>query len=274
MKTVKLLATLAILAGGAANAVTVNFDTATGTTAINTPNPPGGFVNPAVAGNPYYSLQFTQSGSSVTATSYFWQTGTNPANTWQVGSVNFSTTQGTTNNLTNTLNSGKGIGATGPQNTTRTTDYVGREFVVLDFGATAQLDTLSLWLVDVTTPKYFTYAWLSSPPTTGISPAIPNPVATAGVLQSPFQYWDTSVPGYNDPTPDAFLSGYGTYNFNFSSHGSGRYLMVGTSDMENLGSVFRIQSVTYTNVPDGASTLALLGVAIGALGFATRRRQL
>jgi hypothetical protein len=64
----------------------------------------------------------------------------------------------------------------------------------------------------------------------------------------------------------------------FSSFGpipsSGRYLLLGATN-HNAGpeSTFYVRTITYTTVPDGASTLALMGAAIATLGLAARRRK-
>lgn len=269
MKTVKILVALALMAGGTANAVTVSLGTATGTSAVNLV-PPGGAVGSAVAGTAYSTLTFTQSSSSVTASSYFWQQGTAPANTWQRGAVNFATSSSG-----NANHAGIGVGATGPQNTNRIVDSGGSEFILLDFGSTVRLDSMTMFINSITTPYYFSYAWLNSAPVNNDTTPDPRASGVTLALTTPFYYWDTSAPAsYPDPTPGAY-SGAGNYTFNFSTYGSGRYLMLGSSDMSatNLETNFRVNSVTFTSVPEGSQTLVLLGAAVGALGLASRRRR-
>jgi len=274
MKTVKLLATLAILAGGAANAVTVSLNTDAGTTATSLPPPTA--VNPASSGVDYSTLTFTNSGTSLTASSYFWSGNPNP-NTWQKGSVIYFTS---TNPETDLTANGTGLAATGPQNSNTTVDSGGKEFVLLDFGKVVTLDTVDLYVQTVKAPgkTWFSYAWLNSAPTAGSS--TPSPVTSGSptfALTLPFLYWDTNLSSYaNATSPGTTFGAAGTYTFDFSTFGSGRYLMLGSSDITAgapLRSQFLVQSVTWTSVPDGASTLALLGAAIGALGLATRRRR-
>jgi len=115
-------------------------------------------------------------------------------------------------------------------------------------------------LSNVSSPsQYFTYAWVNSPPTPGTT--LPSVPLTA-VSQT--------------PTPGAYTTA-GSYTFDFSTgYGSGRYLLLGSTDHDPNSpteSNFRVQSVTYTSVPDGASTLALMGAAIATLGLASRRRR-
>jgi len=232
MKSLKLLVTLAVLAGGTANATTVSFTTA----------------DSGTSGTAYNSLSFGS--GAVTATGYFWDDSGAPSNpsVWATTTVRY-------------LNTGAGAGV-GVTNTTNNSQVQGslQEYLLLDFGGgTTTVSTITLYLSSVdSNSQYFTYAWVNTPPVNGAqNPAVP----LTAVSQT--------------PTPGAYTSA-GAYTFDFSTgFGSGRYLLLGSTDHAGspTESNFRVQSVTFTSVPDGASTLALMGAAIATLGLASRRRR-
>jgi hypothetical protein len=252
MKTVKLLATLAILAGAAANAVTVSF-TGGATSATNTV-PPGGAVGSPTADTPYGSLTFTNGGSTVIATAFYFNEGVTP-NKWMDTAIRFLTASPT-----------NGIGVT-QLNTNQYVQGAQQEYVLLDFGGgTTSVSTLQLYLsAGAQSTQYFTYAWLNAgqaPTNNSTSPAVPLTAYGTGNV--------------NASAPSPSYSGAGSYSFNMALTGSGRYLLLGATNHGGLSAVesnFLVQSVTYTQVADGASTLALLGAAVGALGFASSRRR-
>ena len=237
MKSANLLVALAVLAGGTAHATTVSFATA----------------DSGTSGTSYSSLSFGS--GAVTATGYFWNDGNNPPTTsvWATTTVCY---------LSNSpANAAYGVGVT---NTTVNSMVQGalQEYILLDFGGgTTTVDSITLYLNSVdNNNNYFTYAWVNTPPVAGgTSPSVP----LTAVSQT--------------PTPNAF-SAAGSYTFNFSTgYGSGRYLLLGATDHDAINgpieSSFRVQSVTFSTVPDGASTLALMGAAIATLSLASRRRR-
>jgi MYXO-CTERM domain-containing protein len=239
MKSVTLLVALAVLAGGTAHATTVSFASA----------------DSGVSGSAYNSLSF--GGGAVTATGFFWDDSGAPINpsVWATTTVRF---------LTNTPpDPAHGVGVT---NTTSNSLVQGsmQEYILLDFGAgVTTISTIQLYLSNVdNNNQYFTYAWVSAPPVAGAtSPAVP----LTAVSQTP------------TPAPSNPLAP-GSYTFNFSTgFGSGRYLLLGSTNHAGTPteSNFRVQNVTYStsSVPDGASTLALMGAAVAVLGLAARRRR-
>lgn len=158
---------------------------------------------------------------------------------------------------------GFGVGVVAQGGINNSVEGTYREFVAIDFAATAtgsvSLDSLVL--------NYPTYA----PPT--VQPGTPY-----------FKYaWVNSLPLDTAATPDGdtFTSNWNTAAtnisgtaFTFSNLGTGRYLMLGAvNGTLNSTNYFQVQSLTYTSVPDGASTLALMGAALATLGFAARRRK-
>jgi hypothetical protein len=248
MKTAKILATFALLAGVTAHAVTVSFESGA-TSAVNQV-PPGGSTNSPAPNTAYASLTFNNGGGTVVATGFYWNSGAGtPA--WTSTAVRFLSTGptpygvGVTENGTNPLVEGSL-----------------QEYILLDFGGgTTSVSALKMYLAAGTpTSQFFTYAWLGS----GAQP-------TDGSLtpSTPLTAWSTQ------PTPT--FSAAGSYTFDMSTSGSGRYLLLGATDHGGFSateSKFLVQSVTYTSVADGASTIALLGAAIGALGLVGRRRRL
>jgi hypothetical protein len=206
----------------------------------------------------YNSLSF--GGGAVTATGYFWdQSGAPPvpAN-WATAAVRFSSAGDYANGF------GTGVGVTNTTTNSQVQSAL-QEFILLDFGGgTTTVSSLTLYIETTSSAsKYFTYAWLPSAPTAGSG----TPDPTGG---SPFYTWDT---GASYPSPSPAFSSAGDYTFNFSAYGSGRYLLLGSTDLATFGSDFRVNSVTFTKVPEAASTLALLGAAVGSLGLWARRRR-
>jgi hypothetical protein len=264
MKTVKLLATLAILAGGAANAVTVDFTT--GATSATNQIPPGGSVPSPVADTPYRTLTFNSGGYTITASAFYYNAGT--TNRWLETATRFYTT-GTPEGVSNEA----GLGVT-QLDTDGTVTGAQNEYLLLDFGAgaTATVSSLVMWLDSVqgsTTAQYFTYSWLGS----GSEPT--NNSATPTV---PLTAYGTANPAYVLPSPGAFTTA-GIYTFDMSSTGSGRFLLLGSTNHSSISAnrlrtEFLVQNMTFTaQVPDGAATLALLGGAFGVMGLASRRRR-
>jgi hypothetical protein len=197
------------------------------------------------SGTAYNSLSF--GGGDITATGFFWDDAAAPS-VWAATTVRYLAT-----------GAAAGVGVT---NTTANSLVQGslQEYLLLDFGGgTTTVSTITLYLSNVdSNSQYFTYAWVNTPPVNGAQlPAVP----LTAVSQT--------------PTPGAYTSA-GSYTFNFSTgFGSGRYLLLGSTDHAGTPteSNFRVQSVTFTSVPDGASTLALMGAAIATLGLASRRRR-
>jgi hypothetical protein len=126
------------------------------------------------------------------------------------------------------------------------------EHLLLDFGSTltgaVQISSIELYFPNTPASPFFTYQWLS---------AVPS----------------GTTPTY--PLAQSVSSGISTGLNNFTGiSGSGRYLFLGGVPLSNsTANYFSVKSVTYTSVPDGASTLALMGAAVATLGFAARRRR-
>ena len=158
-----------------------------------------------------------------------------------------------------------GLGTVGISGLDTSLEGTWHEFLLLDFGATAtgsvQINSLVLNYPSnngtTITPQspYFKYAWVSGVPTPG------NP--SAGGITS----WTTAGTNATPLTSDLYT---------FSSlPGRGRYLLIGAVNGSlSTSNYFQLNSLTYTSVPDGASTLALMGAALATLGFAARRRKL
>ena len=132
-----------------------------------------------------------------------------------------------------------------------------REYIVLDFSGTAT-GSVAVTAVELNFPvtpqnPYFVYQWVSAVPTTGAtSPSVPGSFVSV-------------------TTPLNVTSGLTSFT---SIAGSGTYLMLGAINGSfSTTNYFSVKSVSYTSVPDGASTLALMGAAIATLGFAARRRR-
>jgi hypothetical protein len=157
-----------------------------------------------------------------------------------------------------------GVGVASQAGLNQAVEGTYREFIAIDFAATAtgnvSLNSLVLnyptYIQGTTQPglPYFKYAWVSTLMT------------------------DTA----STPDGDTFTSGWNTAATNitgtahtFTNLGTGRYLVLGAvNGTLNSTNYFQVQSLTYTSVPDGASTLALMGAALATLGFAARRRKL
>jgi hypothetical protein len=152
-----------------------------------------------------------------------------------------------------TLDSSLGAGVQSTFGDPNRTEGTWGEYIVLDFGATAtgtvKIDSLVLNFPNTPGTPNFRYQWISALP----SGALP----TLGL---------TDVNSGSGSTP-----GDVTYS---SFTGSGRYFMIGAvNGTLSSSNMFSVKTVNYTSVPDGASTLALMGAAVATLGFAARRRR-
>lgn len=193
------------------------------------------------------------SNGGVSLTGYIWD---DPNTTW----------------ITRTVASdGTGVGVVGFAGLTTSTEGTWVEFILLDFGGTAtgnvKVDSLVLNYPTnnpgTSTPQnpYFKYAWVSGVPSGPTPNAGDDPYTTnIGV------FTNYVTLGTNGGTDDLFT---------FSSvPGTGRYLLLGAINGSlNSTNYFQVNSVSYTSVPEGASTLALMGAALATLGFTTRRRK-
>jgi hypothetical protein len=152
----------------------------------------------------------------------------------------------TQTSLVRTNSLGVGVDTVGPDS-----PYVTQftEWLFFDFGATAtgnvKIDSITINYSPSAPPSgvHFNYGWTSALPTSGLSP---------------------------DPTTEftySISTGASPYT---SIIGSGRYFAIGAVDG---GMDFQVASLTYTSVPDGAHTLALMGAALATLGLAARRRK-
>ncbi len=224
MKFVKLLVTLAALAGVTVNAATVALTPAdSGTSGVS-----------------YNSLSFGT--GAITATGYQWDDSSTPPNpaTWAATTVRYDA-------------NGVGVAAI-PSNAQ--VNGSTQEYILFDFGAgTTTVSSMSLYYNTTPTSNlYFTYSWLNTTVVAGSS--------TPGVPLTTY----TTAPS---------SSSSANLTFNMASSGSGRYLLLGATDHAGSPTTvnYQVNSFTYTTVPDGASTLALMGAAIATLGFASRRRR-
>lgn len=199
-----------------------------------------GNVDSGSSGTSYNSLSF--GGNKITTTGYFWNQSSTP-DAWASSTVAIDS---------------NGVGVTNTSSSVPVQSAL-NEFIVLDFGhGTTTISSLGLYFAQApsSTSQWFTYSWQNSAPVAGQT--TPNP--------STFTSFSQGSPSFTSA---------GVYTFNMSSAGSGRYLILGATDFPsqtNTGD-FRVNTVTYTTVPDGASTLALMGAAIATLGFASRRRR-
>jgi hypothetical protein len=222
MKKILTLGLLAALGGVSLRAATVTYSS---------------LITPGQA-------SITQSG--IVATGYYYESVSPYA--WLSGTV--------------TMNANFGIGVRSGASTTNPVQGSLREYVMFDFGTgTTTVSSISLYLSELSgsPTTYFTYAWVSGPPTGSGLSSNPMPPLTAF----------TTAP----------LSGTGL-TASISTFGpipnAGRYLLIGASDHHPTNpdlSSFAVRSITYTTVPDGASTVALMGAAITTLGLAARRRK-
>ena len=123
------------------------------------------------------------------------------------------------------------------------------EYVVFNFSNTltgnVAVSSIVMNFTGSATSPYFRYAWSATAPTTQISD------------NSFTQVTSTSTNSTSNPYTFSALAG------------SGRYLVINPISPNSL----QVSSITYASVPDGASTLALMGAALATLGFAGRRRK-
>ncbi len=219
MKQVKILLTLAALAGVSVNATTVSF---TGTN-------PGAAT---VTGNDTHTV----------ARGYVYNSAAvSPSPNWtqvQVGQDS----------------GGVGVESGNGGNSAYEVEGTWKEYVTFDFSGTltgqVRVDSIVLNFPNTPTgPTYFTYEWISALPS-GSSP---------------------SVPGTFTSVTSGIATGSNTYS---SIAGQGRYLILGAvNGSQSTTNMFSVTSINYTSVPDGASTLALMGAAFATLGFVARRRR-
>jgi hypothetical protein len=189
---------------------------------------------------------FTPTASGVTATGYFYNSG---GSTWV---------------STNVLSDSLGTGVAGVAGLNNVVEGTWQEYILLDFGGTltgnVQVNTLVLnyptndpQANPVIAPQapYFKYTWLSAAPSGGTpSTSALTDWNTAGSNTSNDLYSFSNIPL------------------------SGRYLLLGAVNGSlSTSNYFQVNSITYTSVPDGASTVALMGAALATLGFAVRRRK-
>jgi hypothetical protein len=134
-----------------------------------------------------------------------------------------------------------------------------KEYVVFDFAATVtgQVKVDSILLNFPNTPQgptYFTYQWITTLPS-GSSPSVPGTFAS---------YQNGGAGG---------VTGTGAMTLSDIT-GQGKYLILGAINGSfSTSNMFSVQTINYTSVPDGASTLALMGAAVATLGLAARRRK-
>jgi hypothetical protein len=187
----------------------------------------------------------TSSPAGVSISGYYWN---GAGNVWS-----------TTNVSQNSL--GVGVHGINSPNGTLIVEGSWQEYVLLDFGGTSTgvvtIDSLVLNFpnnaTQAPTSPYFKYAWVTTPPS-GINPDI------------------TTLPTYASPSSASNTSA-NLWTFGGVT-GTGRYLLLGGINTNVTTShYFQVNAVSYTSVPDGASTLALMGAAVATLGLAARRRK-
>jgi hypothetical protein len=243
MKKIIQLGLLAALAGGSAMATTVSFVASGSAPYPNVASVTGGSgtFSPTTS---FDSITFTNGGGTITAKGFIWDDTRNDFPTYDA--YNFASVRA----------NGTGLGvATVPTN--NRVDGLSWEYVLLDFGSTVKATEIVLTYYSAPDPNLnFTYTWLSNPVNVGDqTPAVPlNLYTTAATSTSGAVY---------------------TFDISALQAGSDRYLLLGATNHGNPETATRysITSVTYTSVPDGASTLALMGAALATLGFAARRRK-
>jgi hypothetical protein len=241
MKNIIKLGMLAALANVSVHAVNVDF---------------AGATTPVT--NPDSSMTV----SSIVVSGYVWtnRASTSPLSNWTPQDV-FHT-------------NGTGIGVyDGLAASDAYVDGTQREHLLIDFGATAtsnvQVQTLTLYYANTPIAPYFRYAWLSSAPNTGSRTLLSAGPPASYANSTPHYINDTA--GFSTPVPS--ISG-NLYTFGTPISGQGRYLLIGAVNGSlSTSNYFALNSLTYTSVPDGASTLALMGAALATLGFAGRRRK-
>lgn len=147
---------------------------------------------------------------------------------------------------------GVGVASFGSQSSTLV-EGTFAEHLLLDFSGTAtgsvQIDSIGLYFPNTPASPFFTYQWLSAAPSGVGNPAYPlaNTVSTG------------------------IVSGANTFT---GITGSGKYLFLGGIPVSSsTANYFAVTNVSYTSVPDGASTLALMGAAVATLGLVARRRR-
>lgn len=218
MKHVKMLLTLAALAGVSVNATTVSF---TGSSTANT-----------ITGND----------SATIARGYVYNSAAvSPSPNWTQVQVGQDA-------------GGVGVESGNGGNSAYEVEGTWKEYITFDFSGTlsgqVRVDSIVLNFPNTPTgPTYFTYEWISALPS-GSSP---------------------SVPGTFTSVTSGIATGSNTYS---SIAGQGRYLILGAvNGSQSTTNMFSVTSINYTSVPDGASTLALMGAAFATLGFVARRRR-
>ena len=121
----------------------------------------------------------------------------------------------------------------------RVEDLANNEFLVIDFGANYL--NKSAFQVDFDGSGSFTY------------------------------YWSSTLPAGSTPTLGLAESNTTPVNNSLQSlTGGDRYLILGAVPNAYLA----LNQVSYSQVPDGGETLALMGAALATLGLAVRRRKL
>lgn len=218
MKQVKILLTLAALAGVSVNATTVSF---TGTNAG--------------------AATVTGDDTVTVATAYVYNS-VAVSNKWSQVLVGQDA-------------DGVGVESGNVGGSAFEVEGVWKEYIAFDFSGTATgtvaVSSIVLNFPNTPTSPFFTYQWISALPS-GNTPSVPGT--------------------FNTVTSGISGTGAQTYT---GIAGSGTYLILGAINGSlNTSNMFSVTSITYTSVPDGASTLALMGAAVATLGLAARRRRL
>lgn len=170
------------------------------------------------------------------------------------GFVNFGGTWAAAPLITVSQNA-NGVGVNSQAGNPTLVEGTYQEFILLDFSGTAtgqvQVTNLEMYFPNNPGSPFFTYQWVS---------AIPVPFGTT-----------PTVPGSFVNATSGISSGLNNFT---GISGQGKYLMLGAiNGTSGTTNYFAIKSVTYTSVPDGASTLALMGAAVATLGLVARRRR-
>jgi hypothetical protein len=129
-----------------------------------------------------------------------------------------------------------------------TTQLSYNEFLVIDFGSNwANKSNLEI-KYRVFSAGQYTYYWANTLPTSGVSTA----PALGTVDANSLTFATTGL--------TSFLAVPGTMS---------QYLFLGATSPTS----FSVNSIQYTQVPDGGLTVTLLGAALGSLGFVGFRRR-
>lgn len=188
------------------------------------------------SGSDIASVVKSNSGVTVTVTAY----STTDGNSWDTGNI--------------TQNGSAGMGVrNGPNDDSHTIDNSGRmDYLLFSFSTAVDLTSFTMGFVDGDND----YRW-----------AVGSP---GGSLDNRLDTLFSSGSNVNPPTQ-------GPTPITYTLSGNGTYLLLGASS-SGSNDRFKVSALTInygantTTVPDGGSSLLLLGAALSVLGLAARRK--